>query len=220
MESSFLGISTRTIKVTAVIIALCPDEHEFEEIESWLAEHSDLVFIRSAVSSAVAACEHYTDVGRSQIGELEHSAKYGGSSSAKKKLVKVLADVFGRLFSGKNIQGIVSVPSSTAGTTSLPNYLAAELAAELGLPDLTSALAWEGPKPSLKELPVDQKWTALEAVGLAVDNSVSGRNLVLIDDMYQSGATVHYVASRLREAGADDINVLAVSKGRRDTDNT
>lgn len=193
---------------------------EFEQIQKWMEEYSDLVFIKSALSSAVAACEHYNDTGRSPIGELENAAKYGGNGVAQSKLVDVLESAYRRLFSKGKIHALASVPPSVAGTVSLPNFLAAQLATRLDLPDLTDLIAWNGPKPSLKELPVDQKWAALEGVGLRVSSDVRSRNILLIDDMYQSGATVHFVASQVRAAGANHLHVLAVSKGRRDTDNT
>ena len=85
---------------------------------------------------------------------------------------------------------------------------------------MTAHLSWNGPKGKIKELGVDQKWEALEKVGLTVGNAVAGKNLLLLDDMYQSGATAHFVASRLRAIGANEIHLLAVSKGKRDTDNT
>jgi predicted amidophosphoribosyltransferase len=85
--------------------------------------------------------------------------------------------------------------------------------------DSTSSLHWDGPKPSIKELDVDEKWAALEEVGLTVNDAFEGKDVLLIDDMYQSGSTAHFVGSKIRAAGANDIHLLAVSKGRRDTDN-
>jgi predicted amidophosphoribosyltransferase len=102
---------------------------------------------------------------------------------------------------------------------SLPNFLAQKLSDRLGLPDLTPALRWNGKKGQIKELKVDEKWHALEAVGMTVGDEVASKHLLLIDDMYQSGATAHFVASKLREAGANDLHLLCVSKGKRDTDN-
>jgi adenine/guanine phosphoribosyltransferase-like PRPP-binding protein len=195
------------------------EKSEYDEIEGWIQEHGGLVFIKSALNSAVATCEHYTDSGRSKIGELEREAKYDGSVTARNKLVQIFIAVFDKLYRAKKIDAVVSVPPSTAGSTSLPNRLAAELAKHAGLPDLTGSIAWSRVKPSIKELPVDQKWAALEQVGLTIHGGFEGQNVLLIDDMYQSGATVHFVASALRDAGADDIHMLAVSKGRRDTDN-
>jgi predicted amidophosphoribosyltransferase len=196
------------------------DDSEFGEIRRWISENADVVFIRSLFNTAVAACEHYISTNRrSRIGELEHSAKYNNSSPAKAELIGILADIYKRMHGARRVDGILSVPPSVAGNQSLPNYLAAHLAAATGIPDLTDQLHWNGAKGSIKELDVDAKWGALEQVGMTVGEAVSGKNLLLIDDMYQSGATAHFVASRLRDAGANDLHLLAVSKGRRDTDN-
>lgn len=173
------------------------------------------------MTSAVAACEHYTDKDRrSPIGELEQRAKYQSDQSAKHQLVDVLTGAFKRLHADKRIDAALAVPPSSAGTVSLPTYLSANLALKVGMPDLNDAVRWSGRKGSIKEQGVDAKWASLAQVGLTVDPAVSGKNLLLIDDMYQSGTTAHFVASQLRAAGANEIHLLAVSKGRRDTDNT
>jgi predicted amidophosphoribosyltransferase len=196
------------------------DDSEFSTIHSWMSENSDVVFIRSLFNTAVAACEHYiTSDQRSQIGELERSAKFDGNATSKSELVRVLTDIYRRMHGTRNIDGFVSVPATVTGDCSLPNYLAIQLSTIIGIPDYTGQLSWSGPKPSIKELSVDEKWNALERVGLTVGPAVSSKNLLLIDDMYQSGATAHFVASRLRVAGANELHLLAVSKGRRDTDN-
>ena len=196
------------------------DDDEFNEIRAWMAENADVVFIRSLFNSAVAACEHYrAQDERSRIGTLEHSAKWNGSAAARNELDEILATMFQRMHGDRRIDGIVSVPPSVPGQISLPNRLASSLAEGADIPDLSSELHWNGKKPSVKELKVDEKWEALERVGISVSDAVAGKNIVLIDDMYQSGATVHFVAAALRAAGANDLHLLAVSKGRRDTDN-
>lgn len=195
------------------------NDEEFNEINHWISRNSDVVFIRSLFYTAVAACEHYIGDGRSKIGQLEFSAKYEGSGPARDSLVETLTEIYGRMHGKRKIDGIVSVPSSVPGTQSLPNYLAANLAARVGVPDLTDQIRWNGAKESIKALGVDEKWAALERVGITVEPSISGKNLLLVDDMYQSGATAHFIASQLRAAGANDLHLLAVSKGRRDTDN-
>lgn len=195
------------------------DDDEYDDIKTWMSENADVVFIRSLFNTAVAACEHYIGNGRSKVGQLEYAAKYENNFSSKGALVEVLLDIYSRMHSKRQIDGIVSVPPSTAGQTSLPNYLASALAAKVGIPDLTNNIRWKGPKGSIKSLAVDEKWAALEAVGLSVGGELERKDLLLIDDMYQSGATAHYIASKLREAGANSLHLLAVSKGRRDTDN-
>ena len=196
------------------------DDSEFSEINQWLVENADVVFIKSLFSTAVAACEHYiTSERRSRIGELEHSAKYENSSLAVDALVGVLEGIYRRMHGKRRIDAIASIPPSTPGQQNLPNLLASRLSQRLGITDLTGSLQWSGPKPSIKELDVDQKWAALEKVGLTIGEAFAGKNVLLLDDMYQSGSTAHFVGSALRVAGTNDLHLLAVSKGRRDTDN-
>lgn len=196
------------------------DDEEFSEINQWLVENADVVFIKSLFSTAVAACEHYiTSERRSRVGELEHSAKYGNSSSAVDALVDILEDIYRRMHGKRRIDAIASIPPSKQGQISLPNLLASRLSERLEIIDLTGSVQWNGPKQSIKELDVDQKWVALENVGLTVGNAFAGKNVLLLDDMYQSGSTAHFVGSALRTAGVNDLHLLAVSKGRRDTDN-
>jgi len=196
------------------------DSSEFAAIQSWISDNSDIVFIRSLFSTAIAACEHYVDHDkRSAVGSLEHRAKYLKDTGARDEIVDLLLQIFAKHHSQLRITAIASVPPSVEGVQSLPNYLAAKLANRVGLPDVTSALRWDRPKSSVKELDVDAKWGELEKVGLTVSRDLTGMNILLVDDMYQSGATAHFVLSRLRLAGADEVHLLAVSKGRRDTDN-
>jgi predicted amidophosphoribosyltransferase len=196
-----------------------PTDREYDEIKEWIGDREQVVFIRSLFNTAIACCEHYVGDGRSPIGEIERRAEYEADLAARNQLVDILAQVFDQCLRGKRIQGVVSVPSSDPAAMSLPNFLAQKLSERLGLADLTPALAWNRKKGPIKDLRVDEKWHALEAVGLTVGGGIASKNLLLIDDMYQSGATAHFVASKLREAGASDLHLLCVSKGKRDTDN-
>lgn len=194
-------------------------DREYAEIKEWVSEREQIVFIRSLFKTALACCEHYVGEERSAIGEIERRAKYEADLHARQELVGILAQVYAQCLRNKRIQGVVSVPSSDPAAMSLPNFLAQKLSDRLELPDLTSALIWDGKKAPIKELKVDEKWHALDAVGLTIRGEIVSKNLLVIDDMYQSGATAHFIASKLREAGANDLHLLCVSKGKRDTDN-
>jgi predicted amidophosphoribosyltransferase len=194
-------------------------EEEYSQIADWIGRRTDLVFIRSLFKTALACCEHYTDDGRSAVGELERAAKYDADGAARRSCADILERVFAQNLAGSGIQAVASVPSSNPAARSLPNYLARELAHRTNLPDLSAAVRWRGPKGKIKELGVAEKWQALEKAGLEIDDVVASKNILIIDDMYQSGATAHFVGSKLREASANDLHILCVSKGKRDTDN-
>jgi hypothetical protein len=196
------------------------DEGEFQRIAAWIDSNKEIVFIRSLLDSCVALAEHQTEPGcRSAIGELERSAKFDANKDSENHLVEAMIGVYRRLHSDLEIDAVCSVPPSKADQLSLPNRIASRMAAELNLNDLTSELNWASVKPSVKELPVSEKWNALEKVGLTLSEAFKGRNILIIDDMYQSGSTIHFVASKLREAGCNDIHCFAVVKALGDTDN-
>jgi predicted amidophosphoribosyltransferase len=71
----------------------------------------------------------------------------------------------------------------------------------------------------LKNLARDQKLDALVG-SISVDaDKVRGKSLVVVDDLYQSGLTINYVAEELRAAGAAEVFGLAAVKTLRDDDN-
>ena len=196
-------------------------EFEYENIRQWLEENGDLVFIRSLLDTCLAVSEHQSSPGvRTAVGELEYLAKSHKDRDAQAKLIDVMELVYRRLYPELELDAICAVPSSRLGAFSLPSVLASELARRLGLEDITARVRWAGPKPSMKTIDVDDKWNELEKVGLEVEAGLTNRKLLIIDDLYQSGATVHYVASRLEAAGASETHCLAVVKSLRDTDNS
>jgi predicted amidophosphoribosyltransferase len=85
---------------------------------------------------------------------------------------------------------------------------------------LTQHLAWTGDKGQLKNVPLEKKWDLLKAAGLTIDaKRVQKKNILLIDDLYQSGTTMHFVAAKLRESGAAQIYGIALTKALSDDDN-
>ena len=69
----------------------------------------------------------------------------------------------------------------------------------------------------------NEKWDALAGVEfLTQDNTATlqGKSIILVDDKYQSGITLQFVASRLLEKGASKVFGLCAVKTWRDDDNT
>lgn len=196
-------------------------EDEYARLDQWVEANKDVVFIRSLFATCVAVGEHQSSPGvRTEIGELERRAKYDADGAARASLLEKMETVYGRLLGELEIDSICAVPPSEPGKFCLPAWLSSNLSGRLGVEDLTPHLSWGGAKPQLKEVDVDLKWQQLEAVGLDIGVDVKGRNVLIIDDLYQSGATVHFVASRLQAAGAAELHCLAVVKSLGDTDNT
>jgi predicted amidophosphoribosyltransferase len=119
-----------------------------------------------------------------------------------------------------SVDGFVAVPSSNPTKQfSLPRGFAAEVARHTGKADLSSAVTKPNATPQMKNLSKAQKVEALLG-SVTIDRAkVVGKTIVVVDDLYQSGLTVNYIAEELRAAGAKALFGLTVVKTLRDDDN-
>ena len=63
--------------------------------------------------------------------------------------------------------------------------------------------------PTQTELGAKQRWTNMEgAFKIKSSTDVMGKKIVLIDDLYTTGATLHHAALALKTAGAAQVGVL------------
>ncbi|MEO7687674.1 MAG: phosphoribosyltransferase family protein [Sphingomonas sp.] len=191
----------------------------FNQIQGWIDQHREMVFIKSLLNSAVALSFQYSEEGRTPIGELEYQAKYCGNKDATSKLSEIAIACFASLFQNRNINGIISVPPTDPDKNGLPQLVAKAISNHFEIENFTSRISWSTKKPSIKSASLSEKWDILSSIGITIDTDISKRNIMIIDDMYQSGTTVHYVASRLRASDACDIHCLSLSKSLSDKDN-
>ena len=62
------------------------------------------------------------------------------------------------------------------------------------------------------ELDAKQRWTNMEgAFRMKNPTNAEGKSILLIDDLYTTGATVHSAAKILKTAGAARVGVLTFS---------
>ena len=64
-----------------------------------------------------------------------------------------------------------------------------------------------------------QKWQALEHADLQVNTNLTDKDIIILDDLYQSRLTMQYVAMKLKQAGARNLYGLELVNTVRDTDN-
>jgi hypothetical protein len=97
----------------------------------------------------------------------------------------------------RDAKSIAAVPPRPGKEFDLPSRLAEKIASTLGVSDLTSRFSFSGMKESIKSLSIDEKWAAWEAAGLTFSPKLEDKpSIILIDDKYQSGITLQFVASR------------------------
>lgn len=79
-------------------------------------------------------------------------------------------------------------------------------------------------KPQMKQLTVEDKiaiWRKIYDNNNVVLNSyVRGKNIIVVDDLYQSGATIWEYAKYLKIMGAKQVYGIVCVKSLRDSDNT
>jgi predicted amidophosphoribosyltransferase len=155
-----------------------------------------------------------------ELGQAEHDAKSSQDEDAIEKLSSSCVETINNIpfYSGCTL--VCAVPPSPEKTWDLPTELAERIASNGGKMDVSSEIKFKKKKESVKTLSLEDKWKALEAADLGVSNKVNGRNIILVDDKYQSGTTAQFVASYLYQAGANEVHGLFCVKTWRDTDNT
>lgn len=167
---------------------------------------------------------------RTEVGELEYKAKYHHDRDCCARLAEMLATALRRVpvpvFARP--RRIAYVPTDPKRDFYLPWNLTESIVK--GVPDsfwgheqprLKSSLRLN--KVSAKNLTVEQKvaqWNeVLDARGVELSGDVSGQSICIVDDLYQSGASLWSFARHLKEIGAEHVVGLVCVKSLRDTDN-
>jgi predicted amidophosphoribosyltransferase len=154
------------------------------------------------------------DTTRSEMGELIYRLKYGGDRSAVKRVIELLKAINGI----EKFDAIIPVPSTNRNRPYQPvDEIAKELGAERGVEVLTGFLEKEAGGQELKAVgnPTERKVLLKGAIKVAGDTDISRKNVLLIDDLYRSGATLNVAADVLyNSANVRSVCVLTMTKTR------
>ena len=163
---------------------------------------------------------------RTLFGEAEYQAKYHQSSQHLSVLGHALMDAIKDLPIPAAHQAsycLTCIPAPP-GVATIPRRLAAGMAKPERLNRDFVDAQLTCPKPKLKNSTVADKipmWRDLfERNCVTLTNSVAGRLVVIVDDLYQSGATMWTYAEFLKSQGATHVIGLPCVKSLRDSDNS
>jgi hypothetical protein len=198
-------------------------EGEYVLVDNWVKAQTTKVFLSDGLSLSVALDlnRYGPDTNRTPLGQAEFEAKANGSRGSVNLIKGFLAAAITSLPYYQRADFVAGVPAPSSKPFHLPSVLADEVSRGIGVSNCSSGFIFEGEKKALKGLELSARWSAWEAAKLRYDGvSIEGKDIVLIDDKYQSGCTMHYVAMTLQQAGAARVYGLSVVKTLRDTDNT
>ncbi|MCC6699444.1 MAG: ComF family protein [Candidatus Hydrogenedentes bacterium] len=141
------------------------------------------------------------ETARSEVGELLYRLKY----RSEKALVKVLSLTASEFVKSRKwpVEIVLPVPPSRSGRGFQPvPLLAKAIAQNLGIPVSLDAVVKVKDTPELKSVyKLEERTCLLQDAYVVVVPEVSEKRVLLVDDLYRSGATLNAVAACLKAIG-------------------
>lgn len=156
------------------------------------------------------------DTERSEMGQLLYRLKSQGDPSVLEMIVNTVSDFVRSR--DLPVDLVVPVPPSRANRSIPPPLAVAEgVAARLGIPLCSDCVVKVKQTPELKNVRERSKrQKLLENAFRAGGPDLAGKKVLLIDDLYRSGATLSAVTSALYEGGkAEEVYVVTLTRTRR-----
>lgn len=152
-----------------------------------------------------------SDWGRSGVGELTYRLKYRSDRSAIKPLVEQAVALCKKHPELAQVDAIVPVPPTATRAFEPVLMFAGALGAELGL-SVVSAVTRQKLTQPQKEMRTAAQKRSNVAGAFAASQDVRGKRVLIVDDLFDSGATIEEIARALRGAGAKSICVLTLTR--------
>ena len=149
--------------------------------------------------------------------KLLHAFKYNSKTSLSRTFIPLMADFVDRhSLPLKDFDLICPIPLHPAKMRergyNQSALLSLGLSRHYGIPHTEKLLVRQKMTTTQTELGAKQRWTNMEgAFKIKNPTDALGQNIVLIDDLMTTGATVHYAAQTLKTAGAAKVGVLTFS---------
>lgn len=163
---------------------------------------------------------------RSAIGQLRERAKpynvqpTSDTFEAAEQLVTECVSFLVAVRSYDCVDCVVAVPSSHPSRPyHLAEFLAKGISSRWSREDFSMHAKSVCDRMEVKNTPIAQKMATLEGTITCDATVFKGRNVLLVDDLYQSGVTMNYVGMLLLDVGAKRVLGLSCDKTCRNDDN-
>lgn len=222
----------------------CYFEQDIEELKVWAEETNKYIwlgtnkntnkyFSGSELDLCVANDWNYDfeTQQRTLVGEAEWQLKYHSaelSDENKRKYVRILANAVLECVSALPVDFrnfiVTTIPATEFNQRKLSWALARFISRTTSLPFVGLTLSRE--KPQMKNLSLENKvitWRKIYSDDnwVIVPNDIEGKNVLIIDDLFQSGASVFCLAEFLKECvGCAEVMAVTSVKAQKDGDNT
>jgi competence protein ComFC len=155
------------------------------------------------------------DTVRTEVGESVYQLKYGSRDASEAIRLAAAAAAF--IMSWKvKLDTIVPMPASKSRSVQPVHLVAKGLAGLLGLELVDRAVSRNKKTPELKNVDVAERQKVLTDAHQVDPSKIKGRNVLLFDDLFQTGATMNAVAAILRvKGGAAKVYALALTRTKR-----
>tara|TARA_R110002096_G_scaffold344921_7_gene538208 strand:+ start:173727 stop:174269 length:543 start_codon:yes stop_codon:yes gene_type:complete len=159
------------------------------------------------------------DTIRSEVGELVYQLKYKAQTGSADTIAEMMAEHFAnKPIILSHIDLVLPMPASTRRAVQPVYSIASELAKKLEKTYTENAIQKTKQTPSLKNITdAEERRDVLEGAFEGVKAQLEGKGVLLVDDLYRSGATANAVTLALIAAGASRVYFLAATRTRSNT---
>ncbi len=151
------------------------------------------------------------DWNRSTVGDLTYRLKYQSDSSVLQPLVEQALALLAEHPEMKSVYALVPVPPSEARGFDPVSAFTSALGQQLRRPIWKALIKTRRTAPQKEMRTLAQK-RANVAGAFAVQGVIQRKRLLVVDDLYDSGATLEEVSRTLRQAGVANLYVLTLTR--------
>lgn len=184
-------------------------EEEYVSFIKFIDPYKDLVFLRDCLDLSISLSMHESEPGvRTELGEAEYQVKYNQDDDKNMDmLVRSMQHWLEVLPYFKLADYVCCIPSSRPFMHTIVSRLNG-----FQFEDISNDVLWKNKNDEIKGKTTEEKINLLNQFDLQINHSVEGKTILLLDDMYQSGLTMQYVAMRMKQAGAKYVFGMTLVK--------